>query len=80
VLRIRYAGQHRQQRDVVGGVEKRNQVRRLEHKPDPITTQRAQIPGFPRVVENHLAAEGEFAGGRFDHRAEAFQQRGLAGA
>lgn len=79
-LGIGDAGQHRQQRDVVGGIEKGDQIRRLEHESDTVAAQRAQIVGLPVAVEDHFAAECEPAGGRLDHCTQAFQQGGLAGA
>ena len=40
------AGQHRQQRDVVGDVEEGDQVGRLEHEADAVAAQRAQVGVF----------------------------------
>jgi ribulose-bisphosphate carboxylase large chain len=42
-LGVGLAGQHRQQRDVVGHVEKRDQVRRLEDEADLVAPQGAQV-------------------------------------
>jgi hypothetical protein len=59
-LRIRHAGQHGQQRDVVGDVEEGNQVGRLEDEADAVAPQCAQVvdaaslrrrsPSSPRVM------------------------------
>jgi hypothetical protein len=51
------AGQHRQQRHVVGHVEERNQVRRLEDEADAVAPQRAQVGDLPAVVVDRLAAQ-----------------------
>ena len=80
-LGVRHAGQHRQQRDVVGGVEKRDEVGRLEHEADAVAAQRAQVgASSSRCRRSPRRPRVKRPGGRLDHRAQAFQQGGLAGA
>jgi hypothetical protein len=52
-LGVGHAGQHRQQRDVVGHVEERDQVGRLEHEADAVAAQRAQVADLPAIVVDH---------------------------
>ena len=73
------ARQHGKQRHVVGGVEEGDQVRRLEDEADAVAPQRAQIAALPAVVVDHFAGQGEAPGARLDHRAQALEQRALAG-
>src|SRR5690606_34282227 len=74
------AGEHRQQRHVVGDIQERDEVRRLEDEADLVAPQGAQVADLPAIVEDHLLAEGHAPGARADHRAEAFEQRALARA
>ena len=50
------AGQHREQGDIVGDVEKRNQVGRLEDKADLVSAQCLEVGDFPAAIEDHLVA------------------------
>ncbi len=49
-LGVGLPGQHGQQGDVVGDVEKGNQVRRLEDEADAVAAQRPQVGNLPVVV------------------------------
>jgi hypothetical protein len=77
-LRIRLSGQHRQQRDIVGHIEERDQVGCLKNEADHIAPQRAQITYFPAIVINALVANRHLARRRLDHSPKAFEQRTLA--
>ncbi len=54
-LRVGHAGEHRQQRDIVGDIEERDEVRRLEHEADAVAAQRPQVGDLPAVVVDRLA-------------------------
>ena len=75
---IGLAGEHRQEGDIVGHVEKRDQIGRLKNESDPVATQRPQIGNFPFIVVDDLLADRHPSGRRFDHCAKAFEQGTLA--
>ena len=66
---IRDACEHRQQRYVVGDIEKRNQVWRLEYETDFVPSQGAQITDSPAIVVDHFIAQRHATTGRINHRA-----------
>jgi hypothetical protein len=72
-------GQHGQQGHVVGHVEERDQVGRLEHEADAVAPQRAQVGDLPAVVVDRLPPRSCARRG-LDDRAQALQQRALARA
>ena len=76
--RVRLPRQHGQQRDVVGRVEKGDQIRGLEDEPDAIPAQHPQVGDLPAIVVDDVAAEGHAAARRLDHRPQALEQGGLA--
>mgnify|MGYP000561880757 CR=1 FL=1 len=76
--RVRHAGQHRQQRHVVGDVEERNQVRRLEHEADVAGAEVAETGIVDRG--QILTIERDAAAARRIESAEQVQQRRLAAA
>jgi len=57
-LGVGYAGQHRQQRDVVGGVEKRDQVGAWNTKPMRSRRSAPQVAGFPAVCRKSPRRRG----------------------
>src|SRR5512133_1175733 len=80
--RIRIAGEHGQQSDVVGGIEERDQVGGLENKADAIAAQGVQVLALPAAgvaVVNRLAGQCDAPGARCDHRSQALKQGALAG-
>ena len=76
-LSIRGACKHRQQRHVVGDIEKRNQVWCLENETDLVAPQGASPVSSHR--RNPFIAQRHATSGRFDHRTQTFEQRALAG-
>ncbi len=77
---VGFAGEHGQQRHVVGDVEKGNEIGGLKHEADLVAAQGAQVANLPAVVVDHLVAQGHAPGGRLDHRAQTLQQGALARA
>ena len=67
--RIVIAGtrEHRQERHVIGDIEKRDQVRRLKHETDLVAAQSPQVAHFPFIVENHLVSQHHATGGGVNH-------------
>ena len=79
-LGVGHARQHGQQRDVVGHVQKRDQVRCLEDKADAVAPQGPQVVHLPALVVDDLLAQRHAPGGGVDHGAQAFEQCALARA
>ena len=75
---VRHPGEHRQQRDVVGDVEERNQIRCLEYKAYPVPPQSTKIFDLPAVIINDVISEYHFSGGRLDHCSQTFKERSFA--
>ena len=77
-LGIGLPGQHGQQCDIVGDIEKRNQVGGLKHETDLVAAQGPQIWDLPAVVINDFVSQRHAPGCGFDHSAQAFEQGALA--
>ncbi len=67
------AGKHGKQGDIVGHVQKGNEVRRLEDKTDLVAPQRTQIADLPSIVIDQLVTKGHPPTARVDDRPQSFE-------
>ena len=72
------AGDRERQRDVLGDVEQRDQVERLEDEAGPVAAQAGRL--VVGQLADDLALEDDLAGRRLVEPAEQLEERGLARA
>ena len=75
----RHAGEMEHQGDIVGRIQKRQEIVGLEDEADLFQAHAAQIAPQPAVVVDHLAVEPHPSLVRIDDGADDVEQRALAG-
>src|SRR5215211_4330730 len=77
-LRRTRSGQNARNRDILPGIEKWQEIMRLEDEADLLQPQSAQVGAQPLAIIDQLAVKPHAAGIRFEYAADDIEQRALS--